>query len=234
MFFLYDVRMTLQDRINELFSDHPEKTPAQLARFLGITATSVSDWMLGKTKKLDVDNAFGVAEFFNANPKWVGTGKGKKYPDKETAVAYNGIQEKIPYYALRRVPIVGNAQLGNNGYWSDLEYPPGFGDGWIDFPTRDGQAFAVRCVGDSMRPRINNGEFVVIEPNAEAMHGDQVLIKAIDGRVMIKTYLYTREGRIYLESINDGHPKISFQLDEVEGIYPVAAIIPGGRWIKNP
>lgn len=225
--------MTLQNRILELFADQLDKSPALLARFLKISPAAISDWMTGKTKKMDVDNVFGVAEFFGALPKWVGTGKGKKYPDKETAKAY-GVSSPNGYYAiLRKVPILGNVQLGDDGYWTDLDYPEGYGDGFIDFPTNDGQAYALHCVGESMRPRIKNGEFVIIEPNIEAQPGDEVLVKGNDDRVMIKKLLYTRADHIYLLSINENHHPISLPLNEISALHPVAAIIQSSRWIKH-
>lgn len=65
--------------------------------------------------------------------------------------------------------MVGTAQLGDDGYFCELQYPVGHGDGRINWPTRDPNAYALRCKGESMKPRIRHGEFVVIEPN----HGFQ-------------------------------------------------------------
>jgi len=122
-----------------------------------------------------------------------------------------------------RIPVVGTAQLGDNGHWYELDYPVGYGDGAISYPTKDKNAYAIRCVGDSMRPRIKNGEFVIVEPNAEPQPGDEVLVKAKDGRVMVKTLLYKREGRIYLQSINESHPSISIQEQDIEKMHYIAA-----------
>lgn len=225
--FIYNVRMSLQDRINELFDDHPDKSYSDLARYLKITKTSVSEWVHGKTKTIAVENAFGVARFFNANPEWVGIGKGPKYLQSVN-------ERKQIYTSIKNIPVVGQAQLGDNGYWIDMGYPEGFGDGYIEFPSNDRQAYALRCIGDSMRPRIRNGEFVIIEPSIEVNYGDDVLIKSIDGRVMVKTLLYKRDGRIYLQSINENHPNISFPTEEIESMYYVAAIVPSNRWMKYP
>lgn len=55
------------------------------------------------------------------------------------------------------IPVVGSAQLGDNGHFCDLEYPVGHGDGSIDWPTKDPNAYALRCNGESMKPRIRHG-----------------------------------------------------------------------------
>ena len=53
------------------------------------------------------------------------------------------------------IPIVGAAKLGDKeNYFVDLEYPAGNGDGGILFSTQDENAYALRCIGDSMTPRI--------------------------------------------------------------------------------
>ena len=133
---------------------------------------------------------------------------------------------------LRHVPIVGKAQLGDNGFWCDMEYPTGQGDGYIKFPTEDDNAYALRCVGDSMRPRVKNGEFVIIEPNTPWKAGDEVLIKSTGGKVMVKTFLYDRDGALYFQSINENHPSISIAKDEIAAIHHVVAIVKSARWVK--
>lgn len=135
--------------------------------------------------------------------------------------------------AFSLVPVVGSAQLGDNGHWSELEYPVGHGDGYISYPTKDPNAYALRCYGDSMKPRIKEGEFVIVEPNSEPQNGDEVLVRTTDDRVMVKTLLYKRDGRVHLLSINEAHPPQSIALQDVEKIHPIAAIVKKALWVKG-
>lgn len=73
-----NVNMTLQNRINKLFDEAPEKKAIELARFAKITRATVSAWRNGGTNKITGENAFAVARFFGVNPEWVQTGKGSK------------------------------------------------------------------------------------------------------------------------------------------------------------
>lgn len=130
-----------------------------------------------------------------------------------------------------RIPVVGSAQLGDTGVWVELEFPVGHGDGYVDLPSRDPAAYAVRCRGDSMAPRIRHGEIVVIEPHTNWSPGDEVLVKHTDGRVMVKTFLYRRDGRVHLGSVNDAHPTIAVDESEIEAIHLVAAIVKPGRLV---
>lgn len=140
-------------------------------------------------------------------------------------------QGAIPMPAhLKAVPVVGSAQLGDNGYWAEMDYPVGHGDGYIDFPTRDPNAYALRCKGDSMAPRIKDGEFVVIEPNAAPHPGDEVMVKSEDGRVMVKELLYVRDGIVHLASVNESHGRISIPLNQVAAMHLVVGIVKRTRW----
>lgn len=133
----------------------------------------------------------------------------------------------------RRIPVVGTAQLGDNGFWAELEYPVGHGDGYILLPTRDTHAYALRCRGNSMRPRIRDGEYVVVEPGTPPIPGDEVLVRATDGRVMVKTLLYRRDGRVHLLSVNEAHPPVALEERDIEVIHPVTAIVKKTLWVPE-
>ena len=135
-----------------------------------------------------------------------------------------------PYPSGNRIPVVGSALLGDNGHFVELEYPVGHGDGWVDIASRDPNAYALRCRGDSMKPRIQSGEFVVVEPNTEPTPGDEVLVKAVDGRVMVKKYLYRRDGRVHLISVNEAHPSIAIEENNIAAMHYVGAIVKVSRW----
>lgn len=123
------------------------------------------------------------------------------------------------------VPVVGRAKLGDeNCFFAELEYPIGVGDGYISWPTKDKNAYALLCVGDSMKPRIKHGEFVVIEPGHEVQPGDEVAIKDKQGRVMVKQFAYTRSGLDYFVSINENYAPFSIDLQDIEMMHYVAGI----------
>ncbi len=128
------------------------------------------------------------------------------------------------------VPVVGTAQLGDNAHWSELEYPVGHGDGYIDWPTADPNAYALRCKGDSMAPRIKPNEFVVVEPGVEPTSGDEVMIKATDGRVMVKELLYIRDEIVHLASVNEAHGRLSIPLEEIEKMHYIGGLARKSKW----
>lgn len=129
------------------------------------------------------------------------------------------------------VPVVGKAMLGTDGYFDALDYPTGHGDGYIDIVSGDPDAYGLKVVGNSMHPRIKNGEYVLIEPNHPYRTGDEVLIKTTDGRSMVKEFIYHRDGQYRLDSINDGYPPVFLAQEQIENIHYVAAILKPSKHI---
>ncbi|WP_421446484.1 S24 family peptidase, partial [Agrobacterium tumefaciens] len=79
--------------------------------------------------------------------------------------------------------------------------------------------------GDSMKPAIRNGWYVLVEPNGTPTPGEYVLIQLNDGRKMTKELLFKqRNGDIEVMSVN-GDVRLSLHSTQIEQIHPVAAVI---------
>ena len=209
----------------------------ELANIAGVRPPSVNDWLSGKTKSIQIEPATRLAERFGLSPMWVAKGKLPKLsPSSDTQPssikAESNAEEGPAIGRLLRIPVVGMAQLGDNGYWAELETPVGFGDGFIPFPAKSRDSYALRCRGDSMKPRIKNGEFVIVDPSMAPAPGDEVLVKAKDGRVMVKELLYVRDDVVHLLSVNEAHGKLAIGLAEIEFMHQVAGIMPAHTWVK--
>ena len=131
------------------------------------------------------------------------------------------------------VPVVGTAQLGDAGYWHELQYPVGHGDGFVRYPSRDPNVYALRVKGDSMRPRIKPGEFIVVEPAAATPAGEEVLVTTEDGRSMVKILGPRRDGMVELQSINEDHRPITLDETQIKTMHFVAAIVKASRYYRE-
>ncbi|HHF5091377.1 TPA: helix-turn-helix transcriptional regulator [Haemophilus influenzae] len=131
---------------------------------------------------------------------------------------------KMRSIPVNHVPIRGYAQLGTEGHWIDLEYPVGEGDGYIWWPSRDEDVYALKCQGDSMTPRIKHGEYVIIEPNHEIKNGDEVLVVTDEDQVMVKIYAYEQGGRLTLYSVNENHEPINLYQENIRKMQYIAGI----------
>lgn len=198
----------------------------ELVDKLGIDAAGLDRVLVQTAIPLEI--AVKLQELTGYSAIWIAVGKGAKKAQIASNDDWNPIP--IPQNSYKKIPVVAMAQLGDNGHFCELEYPVGHGDGYLHFVSTDPNAYGLRCVGDSMEPRIKDGEFVVVEPSHPVTAGDEVLVKSKDGRVMIKILGYTRDGYTHLLSVNQSHKTIKIPVEEIDQMDFVAAIVKASAW----
>ena len=219
---------TLAERIIEARLEAGITEPAEMARRAGVKPAAAYQWESGATKSLKAETAIALAEVLGVSMSWLTTGKGPKHPKNGVAEPVSTYGETHPQTAVRRVPVRGTASMGMDGYWVDLEYPVGHGDGYFEHPTSDPDAYVLRVKGDSMHPAIRSGWYVLVEPNGTVQQGEYVLVKLNDGRSTVKELLWHKHGEYALLAIaNDA--RLTVAEADVEGIYPIAAVLPPSK-----
>jgi phage repressor protein C with HTH and peptisase S24 domain len=120
------------------------------------------------------------------------------------------------------IPVISMASANGDGpCWEDA-YPVGHGMQMIHRPhdVIDPKAFGVKVDGDSMSPKYEDGDIVVVCPQKQVTSGMPVVVKLADGRVMIKRIRYVND-YVLLESINSNYEPIFVKRDEVEFAYKI-------------
>jgi phage repressor protein C with HTH and peptisase S24 domain len=116
----------------------------------------------------------------------------------------------------RRIPLIGLAQAGGEGFFDDGGYPVGGGWDEISLPDiGDPNAYGLEISGDSMEPVFRDGDTVVVSPAAPVRRGDRVVVRTREGEVMAKQLIRQSARRIELASLNPLHPNYAFDLPEV-------------------
>ena len=119
----------------------------------------------------------------------------------------------------QRIPVIGFAQAGDNGYFDDAGYPTGSGWEEIVFPDiGDPNAYALMVSGDSMEPLYRDGDRIIVSPVANIRSGDRVVVKTSEGEVMAKELIRRTAQRIELRSINPEYENPVLPTAEVEWI----------------
>lgn len=117
----------------------------------------------------------------------------------------------------RRIPVIGYAQAGDEGYFDDAGYP--IGSGWDEllFPdTGDPHAYALEISGDSMEPLYRDGDTIIVSPEASVRRGDRVVVRTRDGEVMAKELLRRSALKSELKSINPAYPNRTLKSDQID------------------
>lgn len=122
----------------------------------------------------------------------------------------------------RRVPLIGFAQAGSDGYFDDGGYPVGAGWDEVSLPEiADPNAYALEISGDSMEPVFRDGDLVIVSPVAPIRRGDRVVVRTRAGEVMAKQLQRRSARRVELLSFNPAHPSYSFDLAEIAWIHRI-------------
>lgn len=199
---------TLAERI-KFAREAKDMTQTALAKKSGLKQSDISKLETGRM--LSTTAMVELATALKCDPQWLSTGRGVPWSDKTEAGGF-------------LIPIVGRARLGDDGgYFAEIQAPEG-GDGFINWHSKDPDAYVLRCVGESMAPRIRHGEYVVVEPNHSVIAGDEVVVKDKEGRVMIKQLLFFRDGLYTFGSINNAYPPFGIDEDGVVLLHYIAGI----------
>jgi len=119
----------------------------------------------------------------------------------------------------QRIPLIGVAQAGADGYFDDAGFPAGNGWDEVLFPeVGDPHAYALEIAGDSMEPVYRDGDTIIVSPSAAIRRGDRVVLKTTTGEVMAKQLARMSANRIEVVSLNRAHEDRSFRRDEVAWI----------------
>lgn len=198
----------------------------ELAKKVRLQQSTLHRLLTGEVKDPKYTTLKSLATYFQVSPIDLIEQDLQATPTPDT----QSIAGDLHALMLHRVPVLGNTQLGPSGYWSDMQYPVGCGDGFLRWPSCDRDVYALKCVGDSMMPRIKEGEFVIVEPNQNFHPGDEVLVVTSSGEVMVKTFLFKRDGYYHLLPVNEDHAPIRLPVEEVTQMQYVAGIAKSSLW----
>ncbi len=124
--------------------------------------------------------------------------------------------------AQRRVPLIGLAQAGSDGFFDDGGYPVGGGWDEVSLPEiGDLNAYALEIAGASMEPVFRDGDVVIVSPATPIRRGDRVVVRTNAGEVLAKQLTRRSARRVELKSLNPAHRDHSFDLRDVAWIHRI-------------
>jgi phage repressor protein C with HTH and peptisase S24 domain len=218
---------TMASRIDEKMKKL-ELTQEALANKVGISQTMISKLLRGESKSSK--HLVKVAQALGVTAEWLEFGTA--YPSDSSHSADLDpfmLAEAGRSYGMterkREIPVVGTTQAGPDRHWEDLGYPTGWGEEYAVIESDDHHAYILRVEGDSMSPRINEGDYVLVEPSTEAQPGDVIVTKLTSGEVMLKYFRADYGEEIMLESHNHGFTTKTIRKTEIVFIHSISGIL---------
>ena len=120
---------------------------------------------------------------------------------------------------VRTVPLLGFAQAGTAGAFDDGGFPSGKGWNAMALPSVDDEhAYALEISGDQMQPAYRDGGVIVVSPATPIRRGDRVVVKTVDGEMMVKELKRRTAKTLELQSLNPVQADRTLAAAEVDWI----------------
>ncbi len=121
---------------------------------------------------------------------------------------------------LHKIPLLGCAQAGQEGYFDDAGFPAGQGWEMIEFPKMNNSTvYALEVSGESMEPVYRDGDILIVSPLADNLRrGDRVVVKTKEGEVMAKQLNRLTQAQVTLKSLNEDFNDIILPREAVQWV----------------
>lgn len=121
-----------------------------------------------------------------------------------------------------KLPLLGCAEAGQEGYFDEAGYPAGSGWDEISPPaSSDAHAFVLEITGKSLEPVYREGDRIVVSPSEKPRRGDRVVLLTRRGEVLVKQL--GREGaqKVELLSLGPDAAPVTLARRDVEWLYRI-------------
>ena len=173
----------------------------ELAKKLGYKSRSSINKIETDARNLTQSKIKSIADALLTTPSYI---MGWEEPKEEIPPHFN------PMPDMRKVPRVGRIACGEpitaEENIEDYDETP---SGWH-------ADFSLLCVGDSMSPKIENGDIVAIRCQQQVNNGEIAAVRIGDEATLKMVFVH--EDYIELRPVNPAYPSIIRRLDEMEEI----------------
>lgn len=193
---------------------------ADLAAKIDIATRTVQRWEKGEQVP-DSNYLMRIAKTTGVSPRWLLSGEGEMIPDEQ----YNTKVFTLPTNRYKKVdlvslPLLASVPAGalSQGFSSDQA------ERFITVDdVRDPNAFALEVKGNSMSPRIENGDIIVVTPKLEVKSGDICVVR-VDEEDTVKR-IRIDEQFVHLIPLNPEYEPMVIRKKDVTFMWRVVKVI---------
>ncbi len=183
-------------------------TLLELANKIGVREATVQRYESGAIKNIKYNTLIKIAKALDCKPEYL-----MSWSDKPDVISNDSKHKKNSI----RIPVYGNIAAGvpieeieDVEDWEDYEIKGNNGHDYI----------ALRIKGDSMSPRICNGDVIIIRLQSTIENGELAAVRVNDGftdsvDATCKRVKYTDDGGIMLVSLNPEFPPMYYSRKDI-------------------
>lgn len=188
------------------------QTLEQIGTLVGVHKTTVMRWEKGETERIGLPTIQMLASYYNVNPAWL---MGADVPMSRNELT----NTDIPSHSGVKIPVLGYVRAGvpMDAVEEILDYE--------EIPqemARQGEYFALSIKGDSMEPRIIEGDVVIVRKQNIVDNGELAVVLVNGNDATVKRF-YKAENGVTLVSSNPKYEPFYFTPEQVNDM-PVTVI----------
>lgn len=177
----------------KLYRNQRGLSQSELAKKLGLSPSTISMYEVGK-RQPDFETEEKIADYFNVSLNSL-RGKSEELRSSHTTINVLGrVAAGIPINAIQDV-------IDTEEITEDL--------------AKTGEFFGLKIKGDSMEPRIYDGDVVIVRQQNDAESGD-IVIAMVNGNDAVCKRLVKYASSIALVSLNSKYEPMMVTNDEIE------------------
>ncbi len=197
-----------------------EMDQATLAEKIGVVTRTLQRWEKGEQVP-DGVSITKMAKVTQVQPTWLLTGEGEMYPrPSRPPNVYSLPLAQRHRMKLVDLPLVSSVPAGKVA----TMFHPDYVDNYVTVDdVKDPGAFALKVKGNSMSPRIEDGDIVIVSPQQEPHNGDICVIRVNEEDTLKKVKF---EGNyIHLIPLNPEFEPVTVKKKEVNFVWKVVKLI---------
>lgn len=192
-------------------------TQEDLAKELGLNKSTIQRYETGQIKKIKLPVIHAMAKILNVNPSWLSD----QSDNREAVKPVNSNAEFLSKNEIRIIPVFETVSAGFGAYASNeiIDYMPLY----IESDYEAEETLCIKVKGDSMYPKIENGDIVQVHKQDSVDNG-QIAVVLIDGDEGLVKKVFVYKDYIELISINPEYPPKRFENEEMNRVEIVGLV----------
>lgn len=192
-------------------------TQEDLAKELGLNKSTIQRYETGQIKKIKLPVIHAMAKILNVNPSWLSD----QSDNREAVKPVNSNAEFLSKNEIRIIPVFETVSAGFGAYASNeiIDYMPLY----IESDYEAEETLCIKVKGDSMYPKIENGDIVQVHKQDSVDNG-QIAVVLIDGDAGLVKKVFVYKDYIELISINPEYPPKRFEKEEMNRVEIVGLV----------
>ena len=174
-------------------------TQTELGERVGVKKNAVSKWECGRVEDIPTSTIKELASLFGVSPSYLIDDADYQYPSNFK-----------PMPEMRQIPRIGRIACGEPITAEENI------EGYDETPAGWHADFSLLCVGDSMSPKIEDGDIVAIRCQPQVNNGEIAAVRIGDEATLKMVFIH--QDYIELRPVNPSYPSIIRRLEEMEEI----------------